>query len=142
MAEGWGPDRVPFDPACPPSDPPLTCKDPARWRSAFGNYVRHGSGPNGRCRHAVCGEPFPCAGRRLTVRALLDACCPDGGYSRSPGPDRVVGEGVCRWCGESIELRSRFGWVHTRRGFLLCEKDAEHAVPLSQAEPEEEGMPA
>lgn len=61
---------LPFDPLDPPAEPPPGCPLPTLWRLAYTLHQRH-SGEHGRC---ACGARHPCAYRRASLRALVEAC--------------------------------------------------------------------
>ena len=122
---------LPFDLSEPPAEPPVGCAHPERWRWHYAAYHRHGAGKRERC---ACGERLPCPVRQFAVRGLLDACAGPsvavGIVAVSPAGNRaglhVLGIAVCRWCGQAIELRRVWGWVHREpaAGLILCRKPA------------------
>lgn len=64
--------RLPFDPSNPPAEPPPDCVLPTLWRIAHTLHQLHQPGDdNNRC---ACGAHHPCAHRRSSLRALLEAC--------------------------------------------------------------------
>ncbi|WP_230394130.1 hypothetical protein [Plantactinospora alkalitolerans] len=63
--------RLPFDPDDPPAEPPPGCPLPTIWRLAYALHERHRPADDGIC---ACGVRYPCASRRASLRAFLEAC--------------------------------------------------------------------
>ncbi|MEO3815417.1 hypothetical protein [Plantactinospora sp. B24E8] len=62
--------RLPFDPLDPPTEPPPDCVLPTLWRIAHTLHQLHQPDDDNRC---ACGAHHPCAHRRASLRALLEA---------------------------------------------------------------------
>jgi hypothetical protein len=78
IPEGAAVADLPFDLTDPPDLPPKDVRHAMLWRVAICLFRAHSPGfPAGvlvRCR--VCGHVWPCPGRRLAERALIEACGP------------------------------------------------------------------
>jgi hypothetical protein len=74
---------------------------------------------------------------QLAARALIEAVIGRPRHQPLPGPGRVVALSTCRWCRQSIEQHSLYGWVHISGALILCRQPAPGAPPLCTAEPDE-----
>jgi hypothetical protein len=94
-------------------------------------YCEHRPDQSGNCQQ--CLGRSPCFPHQLAVRALIEACTPGQLPPPLSGPPRIVAASTCRWCRQTIERHSLYGWVHTTEAFILCRQTA--SLPLCQAEP-------
>jgi hypothetical protein len=93
--------NVPFDPVDPPDEPPEGVLQALLWRVAVQLHRDHELEENvpGPPRCSRCGEPWPCAGRRLAERGLVAAFAPaeepgapEGSSGKSGEPPAAIGE--------------------------------------------------
>ncbi len=66
---------LPFDPECPPEEPPANA-DPLTWSMAYQLHRDHQPGPDGFCVAVTCRAGFafwPCEPAKLAGAGLIEA---------------------------------------------------------------------